>query len=596
METSLFSQPCRLLSLPTEVKLEIVDFLDQRRDLYNLSQTCRILEDMVMSRLYYNFSFELPQNGRPTFREPVTQSVRELTIRNGKTQRRDSMYKRRRISDAGSVASRVNGLLDRIPKDQLTKFEYGSAIFDTPMTSPMLDTLSRTHRETLRSLSFYDIEPLTEGTVIPETLTRLAARTVNDGDAVRKILDMNKKTLQRLSLGQEKQLQEKYQQSRIGFLNQIPQPTESFFTSAYSLGTFPQLRDLSLTGLDVSLLRPASIHEALFFCRLGRLSLESCPASADLLESIAGTFHWTATSPEAPQTPRITPSLKHFLFRHESPNTTLKDALVRFLTSFTGLHTLSLLFENGAILERPSTFIAEHGPTLHHLVFESRIQPREHLSLDTSRPFGVGGYSHDLWEESINDIARLCPNLIELGMGFPWNDEMVRLRTTALPNLQHLKTIHIRNFPENQVFSQLGDYTIKEYATKFLEWVFPSLSGGARPSLTHLAIGPTIYESRWKISPRSPQPPHTDTIPATGTSISMAPFNTSLSTYRPPARPQVSRSAPPEFLRTHHFCLDWAKTRFNRWSPMITPVSEKFMEEITGQKPLGGVFEQVWLR
>ncbi|ETI19738.1 hypothetical protein G647_08751 [Cladophialophora carrionii CBS 160.54] len=570
MEASLFPQLCRLLSLPAEVKLHIVEFLDNRRDLYNLSQTCRILEDMVMARLYHTVDFELSQTRKPTFREPVTQSVRELTIRNGRTQRRDSMYRRRRISNAGSTSAGVNGLLEKIPRNQLTRFEL---FHQTPMTLQVLDFLARRHGSTLQHLSFYGLEAGKEG-LVPKTLSSLDARTVNDGEGVEKIISANKKTLQSLCLGQEMQLIERYQQSRLGLYNQIPQPSEIFFTSAYALDSFPQLRELSLSGLDVSLLRPASIPQALFFCRLERLVLESCPGSIELLESIASTFHWATTAPEAPQTPQATPSLKHFLFRHENPTTALKDATVRFLTSFTGLRTLSLLFENAAVLERPSTFIAEHGPTLETLVFESRIQPREHLSLDTSRPFGVGGYSHELWEESINDIARLCPNLVELGMGFPWTDEMVRLRKTALPTLQHLKTIHIRNFPENQAFSQLGDYSIKEYATKFIEWVFPARVGGARPALAHLAIGPTIYESRWKITPPlEPQP-----------------------TPPPPQARAAMRSQPPEFLRTHHFCLDWAKTRFNRWSALITPVSEKFMEEITGQKPLRGVFEQVWLR
>jgi hypothetical protein len=475
----------------------------------------------------------------------------------------------------------------------------------TPMSPQVLDFLARRHGSTLQHLSFYGLESWQE-TLVPKTLSNLEARNVNEGEGVEKIMSANKKTLQRLSLGQEKQLIERYQHNRLGLFNQISQPTESFFTSAYALDTFPQLRELSLSGLDVSLLRPASIPQALFFCRLERLTLESCPGSIDLLESIGSTFHWTATSPEAPQTPQTIPSLKHFLFRHENPNTALKDALIRFLSSFTGLRTLSLLLENAAILERPSTFIAEHGPTIKTLVFESRIQPREHLSLDTSRPFGVGGYSHELWEESVNDIARLCPNLVELGMGFPWTDEMVRLRKTALPTLQHLETIHIRNFPENHVFSQLGDYSIKEYATKFIEWVFPARTGGERPALTHLAIGPTIYESRWKITPQpEPQPQAPAMVSSnmsatqpTTAAFSIPHFNTS--TYRPtPPRSQAqaaTRSQPPEFLRTHHFCLDWAKTRFNRWSPLITPVSEKFMEEIREEKPLRGVFEQVWLR
>ncbi|EXJ61810.1 hypothetical protein A1O7_02240 [Cladophialophora yegresii CBS 114405] len=594
MEASLFPQPCRLLSLPTEVKLHIVDFLDNRRDLYNLSQTCRVLEDMVMARLYHTIDFELDQSRKATFRKPVTQSVREFTMRNGRIQRRNSMHKRRRISDAGSFSAAVNGLLEKIPANQLTRFEF---FHQRPMSPQVLDFLARRHGNTLQHLSFYDLES-GQQSLVPEALSVLDARTVNEGDAVEKIISANKRTLQCLSLGQEKQLIERYQHNRLGLYNQIPQPRESFLTSAYALDSFPQLRELSLSGLDVGLLRPASMSQARFFCRLERLALESCPGSIELLESIASTFHWTATSPEAPQTPQATPSLKHFLFRHENPTAALKDATVRFLTSFTGLRTLSLLFENAAILERPSTFIAEHGPTLETLVFESRIQPREHLTMDTSRPFGVGGYSHDLWEDSINDIARLCPNLVELGMGFPWTDEMVRLRKTALPTLQHLKTIHVRNFPENQTLSQLGDYTIKEYAIKFVEWVFPARVGGPRPALTHLAIGPTIYESRWNITPQSEPTTMSANTSTTHTTCPMPVFNTS--TYRPtPPRPQAhpaTRSQPPEFLRTHHFCLDWAKTRFNRWSPLITPVSERFMEEISGQKPLRGVFEQVWLR
>jgi hypothetical protein len=423
----------------------------------------------------------------------------------------------------------------------------------------------------------YEVAPCQEEQLIlPTNLASLECRTVNGGDTVERIISANKDTLERLLLGQERQLMAQYRQTRVGFLEQLPQPMDTFFTSTLALKSLPRLRELSLSGLDARKLRPVSIEEAMLFCRLERLSLESCPGSAEFLESLGATFHWASHSPEAPQNPRVLPSLTHFLLRHENPTSTLKDALIRVLTSFLGLRTLSLLFENATILERPSTFIAGHGPTLHTLVLESRIQPREHLGLDTSRPFGVGGYSSELWEESINDIVRLCPDLVELGMGFPWNDEIVRLRKTALPTLRHLKVIHIRNFPENQVFSQIGDYTIKEYATKFVEWVFPAVAGGVRPSLEQLAIGPPLYESRWRMSP--------------------AALNASTSTTTVAVAATPSRRQPPEFLRTHHFCLDWARTRFGRWSPLITPVSEKFMEELAGEKPLRGVFEQVWLR
>lgn len=433
-----------------------------------------------------------------------------------------------------------------------------------PLSSEILDVLVERQGRSLRQLQLYELAPCDRATSTPSNLVSLECRAVNDGEGIEKIIIENKKTIQKLRLGQERRLIEQYQQARAGGLEQISQPGESFFVDALRLEDFANLRELSLVGLDVSRLRPASAPEGLFLCKLDRLTVESCPGSAEFLGVVAHTFHWALHSPDAPQTPRITPSLRHFLFRHENPTFEVKDSVIRFLASFNGLHTLSLLFENGAVLERPSTFIANHGPTLHTLVLESRVQPREHLGLDTSRPFGAGGYSQELWVESINDIARLCPDLVELGMGFPWNDEIVRLRRTALSTLQHLKTIHIRNFPENHVFNQLGDYSIKEYATKFIEWAMPSLGCENRPSLEQIAIGPTLYESRWKMAPSSGV-----TAP---------------------------RRQPPEFLRTHYFCLDWAKTRFGRWSPLITPVSEKFMEELAGTRPLGGVFEQVWLR
>jgi len=421
----------------------------------------------------------------------------------------------------------------------------------------MLDLLTTRHESHLRALRFYELEPFWDHQAIfPRTLTSLECRSVNEGEGLSKMMLANRHTLTTLGLGQERQLVEQYQQSRIGFLEEIPQPLECF-SMTIQLHILPHLRELALYGLDVTSLVPSSTRQALLFCNLHSLTLESCLGSTELLESMAATFHFAQNSPEAPQ-PRFMPQLQHFLFRHEAPTMALKSALTRALSSFTGLRTLSVLLENATVLERPSTLIAGHGPTLTTLVLECRIQPREHLSLDTSRPFGVGGHSQELWQESMDDICRLCPNLVELGMGFPWNDELVRLRKTGLPALTKLRTIHIRNFPENNVLSQLGDYTIKESATKFVEWVFPALVGGGKPSLETLAIGPTLYESRWKSS--------------------------------------TVRRQPPEFLRTHHYCLDWAKTRFGRWSPLITAVTEKYMEEVRGEKPLGGVFEQVWLK
>ena len=400
----------------------------------------------------------------------------------------------------------------------------------------------------------YELETLhTVGGVMPQSLMLLECRSINDGAAWARLVKKSCASLQTLRFGQEKELLDKYRSNRHSFLNQIAQPGDSF-NSVLRLQDIPNLQETALFGIDVTPFIPQTIPEALFFCGLRRLTLESCSGSADFLDTMADTFYH-AQSVDAAS--RIMPKLKEFSFRNEAPTTRLKDCLIRFLKSFNGLEKLSLLFESNAFLERCASLICGHGPTLRTLVLECRMQPREHLGIDTSRPFGAGGYSQELWEQSISDICRLCPNLVELGMGFPWNDEVVRIRKTNLPKLQHLRTIHIRNFPESQFLSQVGGCSIREYANEFIEWNFPALVGGSRPALETLALGPTLYESRWKSN--------------------------------------TARRQPPEFLRTHHFCLDWAKTRFGRWSPMITSVSEKCMEELRGESPLGGVFEQVWL-
>ena len=423
------------------------------------------------------------------------------------------------------------------------------------MTSKTLDILTTAHGSRLRQLRIYELETShTVGVTMPQNLTLLECRSINDGAAWGRLVQKSCASLQTLRFGQEKELVEYYHSNRHGLLNQISQPAESF-VSVMSLQDIPDLREIALFGIDITPFIPQSIPEALFFCGLKSLTLESCNGSADFLDTMADTFHHAQTLGAAS---RRMPKLKSFSFRHEALTTRLKDCLVRFLNSFNGLEKLSLLFENTTFLERCSTLICGHGPTLRTLVLECRIQPREHLGLDPSRPFGAGDYSQELWEQSLNDICRLCPNLVELGMGFPWKDEIVRIRETNLPKLMHLTTIHVRNFPESQFPSQLGDYSIKEYANKFVEWNFPALIGGSRPALETLAIGPTLYESRWKSS--------------------------------------TARRQPPEFLRTHHYCLDWVQTRFGRWSPLITSVSEKYMEELRGESPLGGVFEQVWLR
>lgn len=103
-----------------------------------------------------------------------------------------------------------------------------------------------------------------------------------------------------------------------------------------------------------------------------------------------------------------------------------------------------------------------------------------------------------------------------------------------------------------------GDYTIKQLAQKFVDETFPAGSTLHPPALNVLAIGPTLYESRWKVG--------------------------------------LGRGPLPEYLKTHYFCVDWQRNRFGCWLPLLTSVSEKSMENLRHQRPLSGIFESIWIK
>jgi hypothetical protein len=514
----------------------------------------------VTRRLYAKVDVELSQErelaclkeNRLLFRPHVVRSLQELTVRASSSCRGGPAQATYENHGEHRYANCVRPLLEHVPEHQMTSFRFWDS---EPLDPATLDLLAA-RQNLLQDLQVLELGELSEVIQFPQGLRSFGCRSVTDGNNSGAIVKANRDTLEALTLGQESGLVERYQRTRTsGFLQQLPHPSHAL-TAMLELHNFPRIRSLDLSGINIVSLIPSNLEQALPFCNLTRLSLESCHGSDAFLENLAHTFDFVQNSPDAPH-PRSVPQLKDFLLRSESPTGSLREKLTAFLSAFSGLQSLTLLFENASSLERPSDLIGSHGPTLETLVLEVRVQPRVSLSLDTSRPLGAGGFSSDIWTESMTDICSLCPNLVELGIGFPWNDEFVRVRKTPLPTLKRLRTVHIRNFPESRVLSQLGDYTIKEHATKFVEWVFPIPNGADRPTLETLAIGPTIYEGRWKYG--------------------------------------ATRKQPPEWARTNYFLLDWAQTRFKKWSCLVSPVSEKCVEELRGEKPLGGVFEGIWL-
>lgn len=206
------------------------------------------------------------------------------------------------------------------------------------------------------------------------------------------------------------------------YISQEAEPLEQTL-SIIPLREFTNLQELELYGINLKALVPSSYADDSFFLQLQRLSLESCSGASGILETFGDVYREAKRASKDIRKP----ALRDFRLRHEAPDALLRSSLAGFLGSFEGLESLSLLFENATFLQKPSTLIRDHAKTLKRLVLECRAEPRQYIAHDTSRPFGVGGSLQALWEESVREICQLCPNLEELGTGFPWSDELIRV-------------------------------------------------------------------------------------------------------------------------------------------------------------------------
>lgn len=136
---------CVFSTLPPELKLEVIDYvssprshqrsannhqLDDKRDLYNASKTCRWLEDAVLKRLYRSVDVEIPSQqslawstGRYlNLRPHVVESILEITIRD-----QLDMYDGCELAHGNGPASPETYLYDvlaQIPSNQLKSFSY----------------------------------------------------------------------------------------------------------------------------------------------------------------------------------------------------------------------------------------------------------------------------------------------------------------------------------------------------------------------------------------------------------------------------------------------------------------------------------------
>ncbi|KAI9777891.1 MAG: hypothetical protein M1835_005116 [Candelina submexicana] len=189
--------------------------------------------------------------------------------------------------------------------------------------------------------------------------------------------------------------------------------------------------------VDVHLTLSEGLPRVFRFSSLETFYLESCIGSEELLESLAVSFGSTSND----QVPKI----KDFRFRHEDSTTSLRVAVGKFLSSFSGLRSLSILLDRTEAMPHPRCFTEKHGKTLKTLVWDGRSEPRSHFCLSTavvaSDPFV---------HSELVFISENCPHLVELGVSIDWRHHYHGIATSTR-QLKSLRTFNIRNPPETSL-------------------------------------------------------------------------------------------------------------------------------------------------
>lgn len=278
------------------------------------------------------------------------------------------------------------------------------------MSPELLQALFDYHNASLRELSVSEFQswwrPIEN---FPTTLDVVRCQSMGDGRQVGELVSRNSKILKKLHLGNQSILRRSPPQDHVA--RQSGVPLSNFF-SYVTLSDLQCLEELELVGLNLQDFAPSQRKaQSAIFLNVKRLFLQSCNSMGNLLLGIADLFSSSHKS--------TLPGLKHFCYRSEASSGE-ESGLLGFLASFSGLETLSILIEGVTSVESIPQIIGKHGPTLRSLTLEHRISHRLTLAHDTCRPLGAGFQAGELWLAAFQDIARLCPNLVELGTGYGW--------------------------------------------------------------------------------------------------------------------------------------------------------------------------------
>lgn len=171
--------------------------------------------------------------------------------------------------------------------------------------------------------------------------------------------------------------------------------------------TAVRLKELSLCGMDLTLLAPEISPIDFNFGGLTSLRLESCSNLPQALPKLR------------PQRQRPNANvgglsnLCTFSVRIENGDDNTMRAIKAFLMITKPLKTLHFLFEGRTVESITPDVLERHGTSLDSLVWDTRLGPR----------CDIQSYEEpEQWSIDCFAIKRYCVNLKALGVSFPWED------------------------------------------------------------------------------------------------------------------------------------------------------------------------------
>ena len=192
-------------------------------------------------------------------------------------------------------------------------------------------------------------------------------------------------------------------------------------------GYLPNVHHLRLRGLDLSCMMDYKGQNIVNFGHLTKMTLESCYRLETALAKLE---------------PLQLPSLQHLQIRHEAVDPGVCNTLVSFLRSLPPLRGLYLLLQGSIPSFHLEQILEVHGESLRALLVDFRRGTRP--SIHESRT---------LWKaQYLDNIAKFCPNLVELGIPVIWQPRSVRL-SHPLPVSKH-------QCNHNQCLHVLTDLTV----------------------------------------------------------------------------------------------------------------------------------------